>query len=73
MQLQSINTRRLTYTSTSCRICSMSTIKKQRVTLFLDPKLIKHAKTQAVLADTTLTDLVETALIKTLPEEIDQY
>jgi len=48
----------------------MSTDKKQRVTLFLDPKLIKHAKTQAVIEDTTLTDLVETALVKTLHEEI---
>lgn len=48
----------------------MSTNEKQRVTLFLDPKLIKHAKAQAVVEDTTLTVLVETALVKYLPEEI---
>ncbi len=48
----------------------MSTDKKQRVTLFFNPELIKHAKTQAVVEDKTLTDLVETALVKYLPEEI---
>lgn len=48
----------------------MATKNKQRVTLFFDPKLIKHAKAQAVVEDTTLTDLVETALVKYLPEEI---
>lgn len=48
----------------------MASNKKQRLTIFLDPKLIKHAKAQAVVADTTLTDLVETALVKVLPEEI---
>ena len=48
----------------------MATKDKQRVTLFLDPKLIKHAKAQAVIEDITLTNLVETALVKYLPEEI---
>lgn len=48
----------------------MATNDKQRVTLFLNPKLLKHAKAQAVIEDTTLTDLVEVALVKYLPEEI---
>lgn len=48
----------------------MSIKDKQRVTLFLDPKLIKHAKTQAVIEDKTLTGLIETVLKKYLPEEI---
>jgi hypothetical protein len=48
----------------------MSTNTKQRVTLFLDPKLITHAKTQAVVENITLTTLVEKALVKYLPEEI---
>lgn len=47
----------------------MSTILKQRVTLFLDPSISKHAKAQAVVEDTTLTSLVEKALIKYLPKE----
>jgi hypothetical protein len=42
---------------------------KQRVTLFLNPSISKHAKAQAVLEDSTLTALVEKALIKYLPKE----
>jgi len=47
----------------------MST-NKQRVTLFLDPNLIKIARAQAVLDELTLTDLVEKSLSQYLPEEI---
>lgn len=43
---------------------------KQRVTVFLSPKLLKHAKAQAIIEDITLTALVEKALIEHLPEEI---
>lgn len=43
---------------------------KQRVTLFLNPKLLRHARAQAVLEDLTLTELVKKALIDYLPEEI---
>ncbi len=43
---------------------------KQRVTVFLNPKLLKHAKAQAVIEDITLTVLVENSLIEYLPEEI---
>lgn len=42
---------------------------KQRVTLFLKPEIIKQAKAEAVLADLTVTQLIEAALIKYLPKE----
>jgi len=48
----------------------MTSNKKQRLTIFLDPKLIKLAKAQAVILETTLTSVIETALVKFLPEEI---
>lgn len=47
----------------------MSTIKKQRVTLFLIPALLTHARAQAIVEGRTLTDLVERALIKYLPKK----
>jgi hypothetical protein len=47
----------------------MTTNDKQRVTLFLNPKLLKHAKAQAVVESRSLTALVEKALIKYLPKE----
>lgn len=46
----------------------MTTINKQRVTLFLNPDLAKHAKAQAIIEEITLTDLVENALVKYLPK-----
>ncbi len=46
----------------------MSTTSKQRVTLFLNPSIAKHARAQAVVEDLTLTILVEKALIKYLPK-----
>lgn len=42
---------------------------KQRVTLFLNSSLTKHARVQAVAEDLSLTSLVESALIKYLPKE----
>jgi len=42
---------------------------KQRVTLFLNPGLLTHAKAQAVVEGRSLTFLVETALLKYLPKE----
>lgn len=45
------------------------TTKKQRVTLFLNPSIAKHARAQAVVDDLSLTGLVEKALIKYLPKE----
>lgn len=47
----------------------MATTNKQRVTLFLNSQLLKHAKAQAVMEDESLTSLVERALIKYLPKE----
>jgi hypothetical protein len=47
----------------------MSTNNKQRVTLFLIPGLLTHARAQAVVEGMTLTNLVERALIKYLPKK----
>jgi len=47
----------------------MTTGNKQRITLFLNPDLAKHAKAEAVVEEITLTDLVERALVKYLPKE----
>jgi len=47
----------------------MTSNDKQRVTLFLNPKLLIHAKAQAVIEDITLTDLVQKALVGYLPKE----
>ncbi len=47
----------------------MSTNNNQRVTLFLNPDLLKHAKAQAVIEEMSLTALVEMALVKYLPKE----
>lgn len=43
---------------------------RQRLTLFLKPSIIKHARATAVIEDKTLTKLIEDALIAYLPEEI---
>ncbi|KKS94923.1 MAG: hypothetical protein UW68_C0008G0017 [Candidatus Collierbacteria bacterium GW2011_GWB1_44_6] len=48
----------------------MANSNKQRVTLFINPELLKHSKAQSVIEDITLTQLVEKALIAYLPEEI---
>lgn len=62
----------MTSATTSCSISSMTKIKntkKQRITLFISPSIVKHAKAQAILEDLSLTDYVEKALIKYLPTE----
>ncbi|MFH1244285.1 MAG: hypothetical protein V1487_01780 [bacterium] len=46
----------------------MTTDDKQRVTLFLNPAILKHARAEAVVKDLTLTSLVEKALIAYLPK-----
>ncbi len=53
-----------------CIMTSNTSSSKQRLTLFLNPKLLLHAKAQAVIQDLTLTRLVEKALIAYLPDEI---
>ncbi len=47
----------------------MSSSTKQRITLFINPAIAIHARAQAVVEETTLTCLVEKALIKYLPKE----
>jgi len=47
----------------------MTTDDKKRLTLFLNPKLLKHAKAQAIIEEITLTALVELALVAYLPKE----
>ena len=42
---------------------------KQRVTLFVNPSILKHAKAQAVVEDLSLTAFIEKALINYLPTE----
>lgn len=47
----------------------MTKKEKQRVTIFLSPGLLKHAKAQAIVEEISLTALIEKALIKYLPKE----
>ncbi|MDA3815012.1 MAG: hypothetical protein PF549_01445 [Patescibacteria group bacterium] len=47
----------------------MTKNKKQRVTLFLNPNLLKQAKAQAIVEEISLTVLVEKVLAKYLPKE----
>ena len=47
----------------------MTNIKKQRVTLFLNPGLLKQAKAQAIVNGLSLTALVEKILVEYLPKE----
>lgn len=49
---------------------STKSAAKQRVTLFLNPPLIKHARAQALVEELTLTRIVEKALVAYLPKEI---
>lgn len=47
----------------------MKKIKKKRVTLFLNPGLLKQAKAQAIVDGLSLTEMVEKLLVKYLPKE----
>lgn len=47
-----------------------NSLPKQRVTIFINPDLLKQAKAQAVIEDSTLTNLIERALLQYLPKEI---
>jgi len=47
----------------------MTNNNKQRVTLFINPLIAKHARAQAVVEDLSLTNFVEKALINYLPQE----
>lgn len=48
---------------------NMTNNKKQRVTVFLNPSIAKHAKAQAIVEDSNLTKLIEKALISYLPHK----
>jgi hypothetical protein len=47
----------------------MTTNHKQRLTLFMNPDITKHARAQAIVEGSSLTALVERALVKYLPKE----
>ena len=47
----------------------MTNSDRQRLTLFINPSLAKHARAQAVVEEISLTTLVEKALINYLPRE----
>ena len=42
---------------------------KQRVTLFMNPSIVLQARAQAIIGKTTLTVLIEKALLSYLPTE----
>lgn len=48
----------------------MTNSLKHRLTLFINPSIVKHARAQAVVEEITLTNLIEKALIAYLPAEI---
>lgn len=60
----------LTSTTHKCTILSMTTINKQRLTLFISPDIIKQAKVQAIIEELTLTAFIEKVLGTYLPKEI---
>ncbi|MFA5928972.1 MAG: hypothetical protein WC838_06720 [Candidatus Margulisiibacteriota bacterium] len=45
----------------------MTSKETKRITLFLEPSIVKHAKAHAVVEEIGLTRLVEKALINYLP------
>lgn len=47
----------------------MTTTTTQRLTLFINPAILKQARAQAVVEELSLTAFVEKALIKYLPKE----
>ena len=49
-------------------MCIMTT-GKHRLTLFLNPELIVHARAEAVVQKCSLTELMEKALLEYLPNE----
>ena len=47
----------------------MTTETKQRLTIFVNLDIAKHAKAQAIIEGDSLSTLVEKALVKYLPDE----
>jgi hypothetical protein len=56
-------------TTNNNNLALANTNNKQRVTLFVNPSILKHARAQAVVEDLSLTALVEKALVNYLPRE----
>ncbi len=50
-------------------IMTTNRITKHRATFLLNRDVVKQAKAQAIIEGRSLTDLVERALIKCLPDE----
>lgn len=55
--------------TTNNKALALANTIKQRVTLFVNPQILKHARAQAVVEDLSLTSLVEKALVNYLPKE----
>ena len=47
----------------------MTTNNKQRITLFVHPSIVKHARAQAVVEELNFSNFIEKALIAYLPKE----
>jgi hypothetical protein len=47
----------------------MTKNSKQRITIFMNPSIAKHAKAQAIVEELSLTNFIEKALISYLPKE----
>lgn len=61
----------MTSTTHRCNVLSMTTNNnKQRLTLFINPDVIKQAKVQAIVEELTLTAFIEKTLVTYLPKEI---
>ncbi len=60
----------MTSTTHRCAILSMTINNKQRLTLFINPDVIKQAKVQAIVEELTLTAFIEKTLVSYLPTEI---
>lgn len=48
----------------------MTNINKRRLTLFINPDVIKQARVQAIIEELTLTAFIEKVLVQYLPKEI---
>ena len=60
----------LTTTTQECSVLTMTTTNKKRLTLFINPDVIKQARVQAIVEELTLTAFIEKILVKYLPKEI---
>jgi hypothetical protein len=47
----------------------MTNNNKRRVTVFIDPDLLKQSKAEAIIKEISLSELIEKSLINFLPKE----